>query len=107
MLRRAARIRKGRSAGKDTLCRQGRPQVKCFRLKRAPRPPALPDYAEAEKYGKAMTTEAGDRDKTFRDSPWEKRRREMLIYLGISIAAVELFILAGGFCYGLIASWGR
>jgi hypothetical protein len=31
----------------------------------------------------------------------------MLLYLGVSIAAVELFIFVGGLCYGFIAAWGR
>jgi hypothetical protein len=47
------------------------------------------------------------RDKGRKDSPLERKRREMLLYVGISIAAVELFIFVGGLCYGFIASWGR
>jgi hypothetical protein len=51
--------------------------------------------------------EYGVRGKARQDSPPERKRREMLLYLGISIAAVELFIFVGGLCYGFIASWGR
>jgi hypothetical protein len=45
--------------------------------------------------------------KARQDTPLERKRREMLLYLGISIAAVELCIFVGGLCYGFIASWGR
>ncbi|MDR2161558.1 MAG: hypothetical protein LBO77_05385 [Desulfovibrio sp.] len=47
------------------------------------------------------------RRKARADSPAEKKRREMLLYLGISIAAVELFLAVGGLCFGFIASLGR